>query len=72
MKRIIEKKRYIFDNLIDNDKIIKTLSIFLDDKTQGVKGWVDFPPNAVIPIYNDGHVYVKVLRLPKGTKINLK
>lgn len=36
------------------------------------KGWVDLPPNATIPVYNKGSVYVKALRLPKGTKINFK
>ena len=37
-----------------------------------MKGWVDFPPNATIPVYNNGNVYVKALRLPKGTNINFK
>jgi len=66
------KAQMVYDNFPLINKQSYYLRFFLDDKTQGVKGWVDFPPNAVIPIYNDGHVYVKVLRLPKGTKINFK
>ena len=66
------KAKMVYDNFPLNNKQSFYLRFFLDDKTQGVKGWVDFPPNAVIPIYNEGHVYVKVLRLPKGTKINFK
>ncbi len=62
----------VYDNFPLINKQSFYLRFFLDDKTQGVKGWVDFPPNAVIPIYNEGHVYVKVLRLPKGTKVNFK
>ena len=66
------KAQMVYDNFPLNNKQNYYLRFFLDDKTQGVKGWVDFPPNAVIPIYNDGHVYVKVLRLPKEVKINFK
>ena len=66
------KAHMVYDNFPLINKQNYYLRFFLDDKTQGVKGWVDFPPNAVIPIYNDGHVYVKVLRLPKGIKINFK
>ena len=66
------KAKMVYDNFPLINKQSYYLRFFLDDKTQGVKGWVDFPPNAVIPIYNEGHVYVKVLRLPKGTKINFK
>ena len=66
------KAKMVYDNFPLINKQSFYLRFFLDDKTQGVKGWVDFPPNAVIPIYNEGHVYVKVLRLPKGTKINFK
>ena len=66
------KAQMVYDNFPLINKQNYYLRFFLDDKTQGVKGWVDFPPNAVIPIYNDGHVYVKVLRLPKGVKINFK
>ena len=66
------KAQMVYDNFPLKNKENYYLRFFLDDKTQGVKGWVDFPPNAVIPIYNDGHVYVKVLRLPKGIKINFK
>jgi hypothetical protein len=66
------KAQMVYDNFPLKNKQNFYLRFFLDDKTQGVKGWVDFPPNAVIPIYNDGHVYVKVLRLPKGIKINFK
>ena len=66
------KAKMVYDNFPLINKESFYLRFFLDDKTQGVKGWVDFPPNAVIPIYNEGHVYVKVLRLPKGTKINFK
>jgi hypothetical protein len=66
------KAQMVYDNFPLKNKQNFYLRFFLDDKTQGVKGWVDFPPNAVIPIYNDGHVYVKVLRLPKGVKINFK
>ena len=66
------KAQMVYDNFPLKNKQNFYLRFFLDDKTQGVKGWVDFPPNAVIPIYNDGHVYVKVLRLPKEVKINFK
>ena len=66
------KAQMVYDNFPLFNKQNYYLRFFLDDKTQGVKGWVDFPPNAVIPIYNDGHVYVKVLRLPKTVKINFK
>lgn len=66
------KAQMVYDNFPLINKQNYYLRFFLDDKNQGVKGWVDFPPNAVIPIYNDGHVYVKVLRLPKGIKINFK
>ena len=66
------KAQMVYDNFPLSNKQNFYLRFFLDDKTQGVKGWVDFPPNAVIPIYNDGHVYVKVLRLPKGIKVNFK
>ena len=66
------KAQMVYDNFPLNNKQNFYLRFFLDDKTQGVKGWVDFPPNAIIPIYNDGHVYVKVLRLPKEVKINFK
>ena len=66
------KAKMVYDNFPLCNKQNFYLRFFLDDKTQGVKGWVDFPPNAVIPIYNDGHVYVKVLRLPKDVKINFK
>ena len=66
------KAQMVYDNFPLINKQNFYLRFFLDDKTQGVKGWVDFPPNAVIPIYNDGHVYVKVLRLPKEVKINFK
>ena len=66
------KAQMVYDNFPLINKQNFYLRFFLDDKTQGVKGWVDFPPNAVIPIYNDGHVYVKVLRLPKNVKINYK
>ena len=48
------------------------LRFFLDDKTQGLKGWIDFPPNATIPIYNKCHVYVKALRMPKEVKLNFQ
>ena len=66
------KAQMVYDNFPLMNKQNFYLRFFLDDKTQGVKGWVDFPPNAVIPIYNDGHVYVKVLRLPKDVKIKFK
>ena len=66
------KAQMVYDNFPLKNKQNFYLRFFLDDKTQGVKGWVDFPPNAIIPIYNDGHVYVKVLRLPKDVKINFK
>ena len=66
------KAQMVYDNFPLNNKENFYLRFFLDDKTQGVKGWVDFPPNAIIPIYNEGHVYVKVLRLPKDVKINFK
>ena len=48
------------------------LRFFLDDKTQGLKGWIDFPPNTTIPIYNKCHVYVKALRMPKGVQLNFQ
>ena len=66
------KAQMVYDNFPLKNKQNFYLRFFLDDKSQGVKGWVDFPPNAIIPIYNDGHVYVKVLRLPKDVKINFK
>ena len=66
------KAKMVYDNFPLKNKQNFYLRFFLDDKTQGVKGWVDFPPNAIIPIYNDGHVYVKVLRLPKDVKITFK
>lgn len=66
------KSQMVYENFPLNNKENFYLRFFLDDKTQGVKGWVDFPPNAVIPIYNEGHVYVKVLRLPKNVKITFK
>ena len=66
------KAKLVYDNFPLKNKQNFYLRFFLDDKSQGVKGWVDFPPNAIIPIYNDGHVYVKVLRLPKNVKINFK
>ena len=66
------KAQMIYDNFPLINKESYYLRFFLDDKTQNVKGWVDFPPNAVVPIYNEGHVYVKALRLPKGTKIDFK
>ena len=66
------RAQMVYDNFPLINKQNYYLRFFLDDKNQGVKVWVDFPPNAVIPIYNDGHVYVKVLRLPKGVKINFK
>lgn len=34
--------------------------------------WIDLPPSATLPIYNNGSVYVKVLRLPKETSIQFK
>ena len=66
------KAQMVYDNFPLKNKQNFYLRFFLDDKTQGVKGWVDFPPSAIIPIYNDGHVYVKVLRLPENVKINFK
>ncbi len=66
------KAQMVYDNFPLKNKQNFYLRFFLDDKSQGVKGWVDFPPSAIIPIYNDGHVYVKVLRLPKDVKINFK
>ena len=48
------------------------LRFFLDDKAQGLKGWIDFPPNATIPIYNNCHVYVKALRMPKEVQLNFQ
>ena len=64
------KAQMVYDNFPLKNKQNFYLRFFLDDKIQGVKGWVDFPPSAIIPIYNDGHVYVKVLRLPENVKIN--
>ena len=66
------KAQMVYDNFPLKNKQNFYLRFFLDDKSQGVKGWVDFPPSAIIPIYNDGHVYVKVLRLPKDVKIHFK
>ena len=66
------KAQMVYENFPLINKENFYLRFFLDDKSQGVKGWVDFPPNAVIPIYNDGHVYVKVLRLPKNVKVSFK
>ena len=66
------KAQMVYDNFPLKNKQNFYLRFFLDDKSQGVKGWVDFPPSAIIPIYNDGHVYVKVLRLPKDVKITFK
>ena len=66
------KAQMVYDNFPLINKQNFYLRFFLDDKKQGVKGWVDFPPNAVIPIYNDGHVYVKVLRIPKNVKLKFQ
>lgn len=33
---------------------------------------MDYPPKATIPVYNNGLVYVKALRLPKGVKLDFK
>ena len=66
------KAQMVYENFPLINKENYYLRFFLDDKSQGVKGWVDFPPNAVIPIYNEGHVYVKVLRLPKNVKMAFK
>lgn len=40
------------------------LRFFLDDKLNGLKVWMDYPPSATIPVYTD-KVFVKALRLPK-------
>ena len=64
------KAQMVYDNFPLKNKQNFYLRFFLDDKTQGIKGWVDFPPKATIPIYNDNLVYVKVLRLPINVKIN--
>ena len=66
------KAKTVYDNFPLQNHFTYYLRFFLDDKTQNVKGWVDFPPNATIPVYNNGNVYVKALRLPKGTIINFK
>lgn len=66
------KAQMVYDNFPLINKQNYYLRFFLDDKSKGLKGWVDYPPNGVIPIYNEGHVYVKVLRIPKGIKINFK
>ena len=66
------KAKAVYDNFPLQNHFTFYLRFFLDDKTQGVKGWVDFPPNATIPVYNNGNVYVKALRLPKGININFK
>ena len=63
------KAQNVYDSFPLIDKYNYHLRFFLDDKKQGIKGWLDFPPNAVIPIYNENQVYVKVLRLPKDVKI---
>ena len=66
------KAKTVYENFPLQNYYTYYLRFFLDDKTQNVKGWVDFPPNATIPVYNNGNVYVKALRLPKGTIINFK
>ena len=66
------KAKTVYDNFPLQNYFSFYLRFFLDDKNRGVKGWVDFPPNATIPVYNNGNVYVKALRLPKGTNINFK
>ena len=66
------KAKTVYDNFPLQNHFTYYLRFFLDDKTQGIKGWVDFPPNATIPVYNNGNVYVKALRLPKGTNINFR
>ena len=66
------KAKTVYENFPLQNYFTYYLRFFLDDKTQNVKGWVDFPPNATIPVYNNGNVYVKVLRLPKGININFK
>lgn len=66
------KAQVIYDNFPNLRRFNYYLRFFLDDKIQGVKGWVDVPPNAVIPIYDKGQVYVKALRLPKDVKLNFK
>ena len=66
------KAKTVYDNFPLQNHFTYYLRFFLDDKTQGIKGWVDFPPNATIPVYNNGNVYVKALRLPKGTNLTFK
>ena len=66
------KAKSVYDNFPLQSHFTYYLRFFLDDKTQGIKGWVDFPPNATIPVYNNGNVYVKALRLPKGTNLTFK
>ena len=66
------KAQIIYDNFPLISHFNYYLRFYLNDKTQGVNGWIDYPPNATVPVYNNGHVYVKALRIPKNIKINFK
>lgn len=43
---------------------------YLFDKIENLKLWMDLPQNATIPVYTD-KVFIKALRIPKDTKVNL-
>lgn len=48
------------------------LRFFLDDKIQDLKVWMDYPPEATVPVYTD-KIFVKALRLPlKADSIDYK
>jgi hypothetical protein len=66
------KAQIIYDNFPLISHFNYYLRFYLNDKTQGVNGWIDYPPNATVPVYNNGHVYVKALRIPKNIQINFK
>jgi len=47
------------------------LRYYIDDSKQNLKGWLDLPPSAKAPVYNE-KIYVKALRLPKEVNLTFK
>lgn len=47
------------------------LRYLLEDSKQNLKGWLDLPPTAKAPVYND-KVFVKVLRIPSDVNLTFK
>ena len=63
------KAKTVYDNFPLQNHFTYYHRFFLDNKTQNVKRWDDFP-NSTIQLYNNGNIYVKALRLPKGTGLS--